>query len=214
MDSINDIKREGTEMAQRKGNDIRDISYRSVIESLLFVSGEPVEVKKIASVLDMPINWCKEILRDMMIDYNVKSRGIHLIQVNTSYQFVTNSITKGEIDAIRGVKSDKPLQTLIDRELVEERGRLKKIGTPIIYGTSESFLKAFGFSNLRDLPDISDFENFNLFVGSDEIKDSEERIEKSKAVEESKKIEQVESIENNITMEESGKYDEITEISS
>lgn len=72
-------------------------------------------------------------------------------------------ITKGEIDFIRGVKSDKSISSLMERLLIEPKGRLKKIGNPIVYGTTEMFLKSFGFSSLRELPDISDFENSDKF---------------------------------------------------
>lgn len=75
-------------------------------------------------------------------------------------------ITKGEIDFIRGVKSDKAIMSLMERNLIEEKGRLAKIGKPIVYGTSEMFLKSFGFSSLRELPDISEFENSDKFFSA------------------------------------------------
>lgn len=87
-------------------------------------------------------------------------------------------ITKGEIDFIRGVKSDKAITSLIERNLIEEKGRLAKIGKPIVYGTSEMFLKSFGFCSLRELPDISDFENsdkfFSAFIDKQDDYDIEE----------------------------------------
>ncbi len=61
-------------------------------------------------------------------------------------------ITKAEIEEIRGVKSDHAIRTLTDKQLVEDQGRLEKIGRPIIYGTTGHFLKTFGFSSLEDLP--------------------------------------------------------------
>lgn len=48
-------------------------------------------------------------------------------------------IIKSEIDAIRGVRSDKAIETLIERELVQELGRLERTGRPILYGTTEVF---------------------------------------------------------------------------
>jgi segregation and condensation protein B len=76
-------------------------------------------------------------------------------------------ITKFEIDSIRGVKSDKPLQQLIDRELVSIKGRLEKIGRPMIYGTTDEFLKAFGFKNIKELPDIEEFIGSDVFLNGD-----------------------------------------------
>ncbi len=50
-------------------------------------------------------------------------------------------ITKVEIEDIRGVKSDKAIQTLLENNLIKEAGRLEKIGKPIIYKTTDEFLK-------------------------------------------------------------------------
>lgn len=67
-------------------------------------------------------------------------------------------IIKSEIDAIRGVRSDKAIETLIERELVQELGRLERTGRPILYGTTEVFLKHFGLESIEDLPRIEEFQ--------------------------------------------------------
>ncbi|NLL82405.1 MAG: SMC-Scp complex subunit ScpB [Tissierellia bacterium] len=67
-------------------------------------------------------------------------------------------IIKSEIDAIRGVRSDKAIETLIERELVQELGRLERTGRPILYGTTEVFLKHFGLESIDDLPRIEEFQ--------------------------------------------------------
>lgn len=61
-------------------------------------------------------------------------------------------ITKAEIEEIRGVKSDQAIRTLVEKKLIEDKGRLEKIGRPIIYGSTGHFLKTFGFDSLEDLP--------------------------------------------------------------
>lgn len=83
-------------------------------------------------------------------------------------------ITKFEIDQIRGVKSDKAISQLLERELIVAKGRLEKIGRPIIYGTDEMFLKSFGFKSLKNLPDISDFIGADIFVNTDFSEEVEE----------------------------------------
>ena len=65
-------------------------------------------------------------------------------------------VTKGEIDAIRGIKCDRVLEGLMKKGLIEEAGRSNAIGRPILYGTTPMFLKNFGFKNLKELPDIDD----------------------------------------------------------
>jgi segregation and condensation protein B len=63
-------------------------------------------------------------------------------------------ITKQEIEHIRGVKVDGLVNMLVERRLIKEVGRKETIGRPILYGTTEEFLKCFGLRNLNDLPEI------------------------------------------------------------
>ncbi|MGL6015564.1 MAG: SMC-Scp complex subunit ScpB [Selenomonadaceae bacterium] len=65
-------------------------------------------------------------------------------------------ITKQEIEDIRGVRVDRVLLKLQDRALIKEVGRKKVIGRPILYGTTEEFLKCFGLGGLEDLPALPD----------------------------------------------------------
>lgn len=67
-------------------------------------------------------------------------------------------ITKQEIEAIRGVRVDKVLANLLERNLIKELGRKEAIGSPIIYGTTEVFLKCFGLKSLEDLPELPELE--------------------------------------------------------
>lgn len=63
-------------------------------------------------------------------------------------------ITKLEIENIRGVKVDKVLAKLLERQMIKEMGRKEAIGRPIIYGTTDEFLKSFGLNDLQDLPPL------------------------------------------------------------
>lgn len=65
-------------------------------------------------------------------------------------------IIKSEIEAIRGVKCDKTIETLLSKGLIEEVARLEKIGRPILYGTTDVFLRTFSLESLDDLPKIED----------------------------------------------------------
>ena len=69
-------------------------------------------------------------------------------------------ITRHEIESIRGVKCEKSISTLLEKDLITEKGRLEKTGRPIIYGTTDLFLKSFGLSNIENLPDIFDSLEF------------------------------------------------------
>lgn len=67
-------------------------------------------------------------------------------------------VTKGEIEAIRGIRCDRVMEGLVKKGLVREAGRSDTVGRPILYGTTDEFLKQFGFETIRELPDIRDIE--------------------------------------------------------
>lgn len=79
-------------------------------------------------------------------------------------------ITRAEIEEIRGVKTDRALQTLVSHLLIKETGRADGPGRPILYGTTKEFLDTFGLQTLDELPSLmEDGEEGNeadLFFGS------------------------------------------------
>ena len=80
-------------------------------------------------------------------------------------------VTRGEIDTIRGIKSERVIDGLMNRKMVEVCGKSDGIGRPNLYGTTDEFLKTFGFESLKDLPDI---EGFKIKSAEDEEPDEEE----------------------------------------
>ena len=73
-------------------------------------------------------------------------------------------VTKLEIEKIRGVKSDHAVNKLVEYELVTEIGRKDAPGRPILFGTTENFLRHFGVDSVDDLPAIDPLrrEDFKL----------------------------------------------------
>ncbi|MBS5924069.1 MAG: segregation/condensation protein B [Clostridium perfringens] len=173
---------------------------KSIIESLLFVSGEPLALKDICRIVEEDFKYVEDLIRELMNIYNVdSSRGIKIISLNGTYQLVTKTknseyvqkllkknvrqslsqasleslaiicykqpITRVEIDEIRGVKSESAIQRLVEKNLVEETGRLEVPGRPILYGTTDEFLRHFALNDLEDLPSIE------LFEENDEVSD-------------------------------------------
>ncbi len=61
-------------------------------------------------------------------------------------------VTRQEIEAVRGVQCDYSVSVLLNRELIVDVGRKDAIGRPILYGTTERFLRHFGLESLEDLP--------------------------------------------------------------
>ena len=63
-------------------------------------------------------------------------------------------VTKAEIEQVRGVKCDYSVQSLMTKGLIAEVGRKETLGRPILYGTTDSFLRHFCISSLAELPEI------------------------------------------------------------
>ena len=64
-------------------------------------------------------------------------------------------VTKLEIEKIRGVKSDHAVNKLVEYNLVCERGRMDAPGKPILFGTTEEFLRRFSIQSVEDLPSLN-----------------------------------------------------------
>lgn len=67
-------------------------------------------------------------------------------------------LSKAEIEGIRGVLSDGAMKTLLEKRLITVVGRSEKAGKPLLYGTTQDFLKYFGLNKIADLPKIEEFE--------------------------------------------------------
>lgn len=183
-----------------KSIDIEDVStkniYFSIIESLLFVTGEPLKLTEIANILECSLDFTRKLTEELIVKYEEDNRGIKIIITNDEYQFVTkpcNSeyvqkllktnirqslsqasletlaivaykqpITRVEIEEIRGVKSDRGIHTLTEKNLIKESGRKNVPGRPIIYVTTDEFLKHFEFNSLRDMPCLENFDKENI----------------------------------------------------
>ena len=68
-------------------------------------------------------------------------------------------VTKAFVEQVRGVDCSGVMTTLIEKGLIEERGRLELPGRPLLYGTTKNFLRTFGISDLSELPKLPDEEH-------------------------------------------------------
>ena len=64
-------------------------------------------------------------------------------------------VTKAFIEQVRGVDCTAVMTTLLEKELIEERGRLELPGRPLLYGTTKNFLRCFSISDLSELPQLA-----------------------------------------------------------
>ena len=98
-------------------------------------------------------------------------------------------VTKAEIEQVRGVKCDYSVQSLVTKGLIEEVGRKEALGRPILYGTTDAFLRHFCIASLSELPEI-DFSKLTAKLeagtaGQDELPAHEEEIDSGMAAEQS-----------------------------
>ena len=172
-------------MASRK-------TIKSAIESMMFVWGDPLDIKEIADIFNVDKNEIYDCCLELKDEYEQEGRGIVIKEVNKSFQFVTRRenidyierlctpvkhkklsqsaletlaiiaykqpVTKGEIESIRGIRCDRVIEGLVKKRLVAETGRSDAVGRPILYGTTDEFLRQFGFESLKELPSIEDIE--------------------------------------------------------
>lgn len=77
-------------------------------------------------------------------------------------------VSKSVMESIRGVNCDYTVQKLLDMELVEILGREEGPGRPLLYGTSNKFMDHFGIKNLKELPQLKEFETEAQSIGLNE----------------------------------------------
>ncbi len=78
-------------------------------------------------------------------------------------------ITRVEIEEIRGVKTERPLHTLVSKVLIKEVGRAEGPGRAYLYGTTKEFLDYFGLKSLKELPEITNLPEDNYEAGEADL---------------------------------------------
>ncbi len=99
-------------------------------------------------------------------EYSEEVRGLLEIKKNTplsqaAFEVLAivaynKTVTRSFIEQIRGVDCSGPVSNLIQKGLIEEKGRLDLPGRPLVYGTTDRFLRCFSLNSLEDLPDLPD----------------------------------------------------------
>ena len=163
---------------------------KAVVEAVLFAMGNSVELKKLASVLNMSDTETKALIGSMQEEYNSDvNRGITIVELEGSIQMCSKTemyehlmkiatvpkhysltdtvletlsivaykqpVTRIEIEKIRGVNCDHAVNKLLEYGLITELGRLDAPGRPLLFGTTEEFLRCFGVKSLDELPTVS-----------------------------------------------------------
>ena len=142
----------------------------AAIEAILFTMGESVEAEKIAAAIDHDVDTTVKIIHNMMDKYEAEDRGIKIIELDKSFQLCTkqefyDNLIKVCSQPRKYTLSDAALETLsiiaykqpiTKLELAKEVGRLDAPGRPMLFGTTEEFLRTFGVQSIDELPVISE----------------------------------------------------------
>lgn len=162
----------------------------AAIEAILFASGTPVEIERIALALELDTATVRDCADELIENYKSPNHGVRIIRLNKSLQMCSDKqygayvrkvmdmkkntplsnaamevlavvaynqpVTKAFVEQIRGVDCSGVIGSLCQKGLVEEKGRLELPGRPLLYGTTEHFLRCFGIENLEGLPPIAE----------------------------------------------------------
>lgn len=96
-------------------------------------------------------SWIRKLYREKTV-IKLSTSALETLSVIAYKQ----PITRSEIEEIRGVEVSGVVETLLERKLVKIVGRKETIGRPLLYGTTQEFLRHFGLTHLSELPSISD----------------------------------------------------------
>lgn len=93
---------------------------------------------------------CIRVLREKKSKLSISNAGMEVLSIVAYNQ----PVTRGTVEFIRGVNSDGAMNRLVDMGLIDEVGRLDAPGRPVLYATTEEFLRCFSLHSLDDLPDV------------------------------------------------------------
>lgn len=190
------------------------------LEAVLFASGEPVEISRLAEALQMDSDAVRRLADLLTEEYDKRNSGLQLLMLDGALQLTTRSqyaepiraalevkrnaplsnaaletltiiaynqpVTKGFVERVRGVDSSSVVNTLTERGLLEEAGRIEIPGRPVTYRTTAQFLRCFGLHSLADLPPLPNAEQPTMFDMqlTDDEKDTIDATEEMETVEE------------------------------
>ena len=159
-----------------------------MVEAVLFASGEPISVTRLASACEAGEDAVLTALRRLAAEYAEQKSAVSVVQLGDSWQMCTHPayatviqravetkkaaplsaaamevltivaynqpVSKSFVEHVRGVDSSSVVNTLVEKELLTEAGRLDVPGKPVAYATTPHFLRCFGLQSLDELPPL------------------------------------------------------------
>ncbi len=183
----------------------RDNELIKIVEAILFVSGEPVEIKTLSDTLLINEDDLKELIDNYSNHLLEINSGIKIVRLENRYQMTTNEkyfeyvekiykkkalpklaesaletlaiisfkqpISKSEVSKIRGVNSDYNINKLLEFNVIMELGRADTPGRPILFGTTDDFLKYYGISSVSEFAQTNQIKLEDYINEEDDSKD-------------------------------------------
>ena len=143
-------------------------------EAVLFAAGEPVSLNELSESLKTDLGEMQYILEQLELgdqyqlctksEYSDSVRSVLEMKKNTPLSSAAfevlavvaynQPVTRSFVDQVRGVDCSGVISSLVNKGLIEEKGRLDLPGKPILYGTTPVFLRCFCLESLEDLPEL------------------------------------------------------------
>ena len=139
------------------GRDVVEKALEALAERCALANSGLVLTRLAGGVMLAPKADYWEILREHYGKKN-ESRLSRAALETLSIIAYSQPITRGEIEAIRGVQADNMIRLLLERGLIREAGKKDVPGKPVQYGTTKEFLKFFRLESIADLPKLSESE--------------------------------------------------------
>ena len=168
-------------------NSAKEINIGAAIEAILFAAGGSVERERLAEALEITPDEVDARMNELLRDYEESEMGITIIKLKNSYQMVSRKEYAPQIRTVMDLRRNTPLSqaalevlavvaynqpvtkafveqvrgvdcSLCAKDLIEEKGRLELPGRPLLYGTTENFLRCFNISDLEQLPPLPEEE--------------------------------------------------------
>lgn len=160
--------------------------FKGALESVLFVTGEPIPKAEIANLFGLSLKELDGFVAEAEEDNVRERRGIRIYATNDTLQLVTapeynewlvkllappqeknlsdsmmetlsviayrQPVTRADIEAVRGVRCEYAVSQLLKQGFIKELGRKDVVGRPMLFGTTDAFLRRFGLHSLDELP--------------------------------------------------------------
>lgn len=161
---------------------------KSIIEAILFASGEPIDFEKLAFGAGIEMSDLHKLVMLLNSDYSDRGSALEILKLENSYQLATKEnyapyiraaleskrsatlspaametltiiaynqpVTRSFVEDVRGVDSSGVITNLLEKELIEEAGRLDVPGRPVTFKTTANFLRCFRLSSIDNLPPL------------------------------------------------------------